>query len=73
MLVNQDLELVEIQFQPILYLILLVPFLQVQLINHLRQHHPKEKKLAIEITLDLNFGGFLLLFNYNRFPLIVIF
>ena len=43
-LVNQDLELVEIQFQPILYLILLVPFLQVQLINHLRQHHPKKKK-----------------------------
>ena len=40
-LVNQDLELVEIQFQPTLYLILLAPFLRVQLINRLHRHHPK--------------------------------
>lgn len=52
-LVNQDLELVEIQFQPILYLILLVPFLQVQLINHLRQHHPKRKNSSWNFP-DLN-------------------
>ena len=44
-LVNQDLELVEIQFQPTLYLIPLVPFLRVQLINRLHRRHPKIKSI----------------------------